>query len=158
MGIGLLIEFVLELTFGLAYDTVTHSFFSYRDLAAVRGMTPPQREAFLQIVMLVMMADGGLSEEEDVALHSKLLQLEGGDAEDRVQHIKLQTHAALLEGRAAALVTELIAKLPDPGQRQAALNVAWEVHRIDDHHVDEKMVILHQLCNETGIFPSQIRE
>ena len=157
MGIGLLIDFLLEATFGVAFDTVTQGFMSYQDLSAVRAMSAKQKAAFLQSIMLVMMADGGLSGEEQQALDQKLSRLRLSSAElDTIERIKRETSEALHEGRARELVEALLVALPEKSHRQAMVNVAWEVHRIDDHHVADKMDILHQLCRETGFFPAGV--
>jgi len=157
MGIGLLIDFLLEVTFGVAFDTVTQGFMSYQDLSTVRAMSMKEKEAFLQTIMLVMMADGGLSEEEQQALDQKLRRLSLSSEElDVIERIKRETSEALHEGRARGLVDALLAALPEKHHQQAMVNVAWEVHRIDDHHVADKMEILHQLCQETGIFPAGV--
>jgi tellurite resistance protein len=157
MGIGLLIDFLLEATFGIAFDSVSQSFVSYRDLAALKAMSMTQKEAFLQGILLVMMADGGLSEEERAHLEARLEKLpDAREVEALVSRIQQQIGAALLEGRGEALLDALLAALPEQAQRQALVNVAWEVHRIDDHHVEEKMDILHRLCDATGVFPAGI--
>lgn len=157
MSIGLLIDFLLEATFGVAFDTVTQGFMTYQDLSSVRAMSMRQKEAFLQTIMLVMMADGGLSEEERLALAQKLKRLNLSQAErDAIERIKQETSEALHEGRASELVATLLAELPEKQHQQAMVNVAWEVHRIDDHHVADKMDILHQLCQATGFFPAGV--
>lgn len=157
MGIGLLLDFLLEATFGVAFDTVSQGFTGYRDLSAVKTMKPSQKEAFFQAILLVMMADGGLSEEERAALEARLRRLpQPEEALALARRIESQIGAALHEGQANSLVDALVEALPDKSHRQAMINVVWEVHRIDDHHVEDKMDILHRLCKATGIFPAGI--
>lgn len=157
MSLGLLIDFLLEATFGVAFDSLSQQFVHYRDYAAIKTMTPAQQEAFFEALLLVMLADGGFSEEEKAALRGGLGRLkEPAAAWAKVEQILGRATETLHERQTTARVDALLAQLTQPAHQRALVNFAWEYHRIDDHHVAEKMDILHHFCRVTGVFPSGV--
>ena len=159
MSLGLLIDFLLEATFGVAYDSLSRRFVHYRDYAAIKSMTPEQQEAFFEALLLVMMADGGFSEEEESALKIGIQRLPDPDgAWAQVEQIRGRASETLHERRTVDRVNVLLEVLSAPAHQRALVNFAWEYHRIDDHHVADKMDILHQFCKVTGVFPAGIED
>ena len=157
MGVGVLVDFMLEATFGIAFDTLSQGFVGYRDFAAVKSMNPVEQEAFLQAILLVMLADGELSEQEHGVLQAKMERLENREEVWALaERVQARAVEALHEGRVPALLDEVVGVLTQKNHQRALVNIAWEVHRIDEHRVGDKMDVLRHFCDATGIFPTAL--
>ena len=126
---------------------ITEDFFTRIEGA---GVTQPQREALLDILIVALYADGLISAEENAQLDSVIASLKWENPLQRRQYLGLayaRIRSALDRGGAGrpALLAGIATRLKDPGMRRQAQRLAADLVEADGPATDSEKAFLAEV-------------